>query len=192
MPLRQNKVKALEEWCAENSIFFGEKICLSNYGRSGIGVFSKEDCIQPQHTRMLLRTSVSTAFLTLDLNQIVVRISKSSVLSARSCSLAGVITHASYALPRSFHSPLRSMWRCMLSLKIYIILSVVLIFQHDILQVERRKVKVVRISAVLPRGDRRPSYVLESSSRSKYCGNWSSEYSDRKNVPYGDRSSQNS
>ena len=62
MPLRQNKAKELEEWCAENSIFLDEKIYLSNYGRSGIGVFSKEDCIQPQHTRMLLRISVPTGF----------------------------------------------------------------------------------------------------------------------------------
>ena len=32
------------------------------------------------------------------MNKIVARISKSSVLSARSCSLAGVIPHASYGL----------------------------------------------------------------------------------------------
>lgn len=52
MLLRQNKVNALEDWYAENSIFLDEKICLSNHGQSGIGVFSKDDYIQPQNTRM--------------------------------------------------------------------------------------------------------------------------------------------
>ncbi|KJA28742.1 hypothetical protein HYPSUDRAFT_128800 [Hypholoma sublateritium FD-334 SS-4] len=78
MLLRQNKLNALEDWCAENSIFLDDKIYLGNHGQSGIGVFSKSDHIQPQNTLS--------------------RISKTSVLSVRSCSLAGVISNAPYGL----------------------------------------------------------------------------------------------
>ncbi|KAF8959934.1 hypothetical protein BDZ97DRAFT_1365609 [Flammula alnicola] len=76
----QDRVKVLLEWCAANSIFIDSQIRVGSNSQAGIGVFSEDCFIPPQTTRAL------------------VRIRKDSVLSVRTCSLAGVIPSNPYGL----------------------------------------------------------------------------------------------
>jgi hypothetical protein len=89
-----NQVSILLEWCSTNSIFIESTVRVDGDEQGGIGVFSADEFIPPNSTCMPISASV---FCAID-DEKVVRIPKTSIISVRTCSLAGVVPFNPYGV----------------------------------------------------------------------------------------------
>jgi hypothetical protein len=90
-----DSISLLLEWCTKNSVLIDPRLRIDFDEHGGLGVFSTENAIPQDATRMFEDLFYRRLSNALDL---VVRIAKDSVLSTRSCSLADYIPPVPYGL----------------------------------------------------------------------------------------------